>query len=118
MLVVALGSLAFAHSSGQTGTSTTGCGPCHGGTDSAGTVVTLSSTGATTVAPGDVVSLELVVANAGSSYTGAGLDVSVTGGRLAAGVNNWLSGREITHTSTARGGSGPVAATPKRPPGA
>ncbi|MDP2315531.1 MAG: choice-of-anchor V domain-containing protein [Pseudomonadota bacterium] len=90
---------ASAYSAGRTGSSITGCTACHGRSASAATTVTLAASD-TEVAPGDAVTLTLVVANSGASYTGAGLDVSVTGGTLGAGSNTRVSGGEVTHSAT------------------
>jgi MYXO-CTERM domain-containing protein len=97
MLAIAtLTTLSLAYDGGKTGGSTTGCGGCHGKTASA-SVTTSFSASATTVAPGDVVTITLSVASTSASHSAGGLDVSADGGTLAAGSNTQLSAGEITH---------------------
>ena len=88
-----------AYSTGKTGSSTSGCGGCHGNSPTSSTSATFS-TKLLTVAPGDTIDIDLVVATTNSSHEGAGLDVSVTGGTLQAGSNTQTSSGEVTHTAT------------------
>src|SRR2546425_7382064 len=83
--------------SGITGVSRNGCGSCHGAAADSNVAVAIS--GPTTVAPGSTSSYTVTVSGnpTGSVGQGGGLDVSVTGGALAAGANNQLVGGEITH---------------------
>ena len=98
LLLALLVTPAQATSTGKTGVSTTGCGSCHGSSASSSTTVTFStSSGSTTVAPGETITVYLSVAN--SSQLAAGLNVSASGGTLAAGTNTKLSSSEITHSS-------------------
>ena len=96
MLISLLLSHAIAGDRGQTGSSTSGCASCHGSSASANTTVSFDLS-ASTVAPGDVVDVTFTVAN--SRQSEAGLDVSASGGTLAAGSNNQLRSGEITHSS-------------------
>lgn len=97
-LLALLVSPAHATSTGKTGVSTTGCGSCHGSSASSATTVTFATaTGSTTVEPGDTITVYLSVSN--SAQSAAGLDVSASGGTLAAGTNTKLSSSEITHSS-------------------
>src|SRR3990172_10792274 len=82
-----------AFSSGITGRSRTGCGSCHGASPNSGVTATFS--GPTTVAPGSTNNYTATVS--GNPTNGGGLDVSVSGGILAAGANTQLIGTEITH---------------------
>ena len=88
----------FAHSTGMTGQSTTGCGSCHGATAAATTTAVLSAT-STTLAPGARTNVTLRVRTTSSTRTHAGLDVSATGGTLGAGTNTIKSGSEVTHSA-------------------
>ncbi len=96
LLLLALLAPAEAKTAGKTGNSTTGCS-CHGATATAST--TASFSGTATVEPGEVVSMLFVVSSTSGSQTHAGLDVSATGGTLAAGANTQVLAREITHTA-------------------
>ncbi|MFN7144723.1 MAG: putative metal-binding motif-containing protein, partial [Myxococcota bacterium] len=96
----------FANSTGKTGSSTTGCGDCHGRSASTGTSVTFDAD-TLVAAPGERLAIELVVASSSVTY-GAGLNVSATGGTLGAGSNTRVSGGEVTHSSTTRMASGAV----------
>lgn len=98
LVLLSISSPALAHSTGITGRSTSGCGGggCHGTTPSAATTATFVPE-ATTVEPGATILVDFLVTNAAQSA--AGLDVSATGGTLAAGSNTRLSGSEITHSS-------------------
>jgi MYXO-CTERM domain-containing protein len=107
LLLLLATSPAFAYSAGRTSSSTTGCGACHGATASASTTATLAASD-TVVAPGEAVTLTMVVANSGASYTGAGLDVSVSGGTLRAGSNTRVSASEVTHSATTSMSAGSV----------
>ena len=89
---------AFAHSNGMDGYSTSGCGDCHGRSASDTTTATFS-TDTSTVAPGDTIDVSFLVSSSKSSETAAGLDVSATGGTLAAGSNTKVKSHEITHKS-------------------
>src|SRR5437867_6010556 len=81
---------------GMTGVSRNGCGSCHG--PGADPNVAVAISGPTTLAPGSTSSYTVTVSGnpTGSMGLGGGLDVSVTGGTLAAGANNQLAGGEIT----------------------
>jgi large repetitive protein len=96
LLLLSLVSPVHAKSAGKTGNSTTGCS-CHGATATATT--TTSFSGSATVEPGEVVSMLFVVATTSGSRTHSGLDVSATGGTLAAGSNTQVSLGEITHVA-------------------
>ena len=98
LLLLSLSSPAFAHSTGITGRSTSGCGGggCHGTLPSASTTATFVPE-ATTVEPGATILVDFLVSNA--SQSAAGLNVSASGGTLAAGSNTRLSSSEITHSS-------------------
>ena len=96
-LFLALAPSATANDDGKTGRSVSGCS-CHSATASTGTSASFSAS-ATTVLPGDAVSVQFIVASTSSLRTHAGLDVSATGGTLAAGSNNQQLSGEITHLS-------------------
>jgi MYXO-CTERM domain-containing protein len=98
---------ADAYSSGKTGSSTSGCGSCHGSSADSTTGVVFSAEEA--VAPGDVVDVSLEVSTTSSSRSAAGLDVSVSGGSLSAGSNNKVSSGEITHTGRTAMSGGAVS---------
>jgi len=98
VLLSALSLPAHADEHGKTGVSTTGCGGCHGRSADATTSVSFA-TSSTTVNAGDRVLVQLVVATTSGTRTYGGLDVSATGGSLAAGSNTSLSRSEITHSS-------------------
>ena len=97
LLVLVATSPAFAYSAGKTGSSTSGCGACHGASASSATTVSFSAAD-TTAAPGEALNISLVVSHA--SLTGAGLNVSTTGGTLGAGSNTRVSAGEVTHSAT------------------
>lgn len=95
-IALIVGSSAFANENGRTGSSTNGC-TCHGMSASSSTSASFT-TSATTVAPGDVVSVDFIVGTTVGTRTHAGLNVSATGGSLVAGSNNQKRNNEITHT--------------------
>ena len=88
---------AHAYQSGKTGSST-GCGSCHGSTADSTTAARLMTPGLV-VAPGELLSLELIVSSTDKNREAVGMNVSVDGGTLLAGANTQSSGGEITHSS-------------------
>ncbi len=106
LLFLALLTPALANSAGRTGSSTTGC-TCHSASSSSTTSSTLAAS-ATTVAPGDVVSLTLIVTSSSGLRTYGGLDVSATGGTLAAGTNTRVASGEVTHSAASAMSSGSI----------
>jgi MYXO-CTERM domain-containing protein len=98
---------AFAYSAGKTGSTTSGCGACHGATASASTTATFGATVAT-AEPGEVLVLTMRIANSGSATSGAGLDVAASGGTLVAGSNTRVTGGEVTHSATTAMSGGAV----------
>lgn len=84
---------AFSMSNGLlTGRSTTGCLPCHGAAANPNVKVVVS--GPTKVTPGNTA--QYTIAINGDPEAGGGLDVSASGGKLAAGDNTQLVNNEIT----------------------
>jgi MYXO-CTERM domain-containing protein len=96
MWIAILAAAASARETGITGRSTSGCGNCHGANPNAATVVTFGYVPAA-VAPGDIVPITLTVSH--PTLAAGGLDVSATGGTLAAGSNCRLANGEITHSA-------------------
>lgn len=98
-LVLASSSLAFADINGRTGSSTSGCGTCHGGSN---TATTVRIDGPTSVVVGSMNTYQLIITNANATQTAAGLDVSASGGTLGTSAMAPLtrvSRGEVTHRS-------------------
>jgi hypothetical protein len=89
--------ISFADANGRTGRaqSSSGCGGCHG---SQSTAVTVSITGPQSVQVGSTNSYTVTVSG-GPASTAGGFNLKASGGTLAAGINNSVSGTEVTHTS-------------------
>lgn len=90
-----LGGPALANFGGRTGQSTAGCGDCHG--DDADPRVGAVLEGPTDALPGEVLAFRLVLTSERASHDGAGMNVAVTGGSLAAGAGSRLDEGELTH---------------------
>ncbi len=105
LFLLSLGA-AYAHSAGMSGDSVTGCG-CHSAATSASVGASFSAS-ASTVAPGDSVTVYLTVTSSSSSRTYGGLDVSATGGTLGAGSNTRTMASDVTHSAGTAMSSGSV----------
>jgi MYXO-CTERM domain-containing protein len=96
-MLLALVAPALALSSGQTGSSTTGCVSCHGSAADADVTGDLSTT-STTVAPSSALTVTFTVSSTDSTHEIGGLNVSASAGTLTAGTGTVNRGGEITHT--------------------
>ncbi len=89
----------LAHSAGMTGVaqSATGCN-CHSSTSNANGAVTVSITGPVSVQIGSTHSYTISVSG-GPAGTMGGFDLKPDAGTLTAGLNNKVSGGELTHSN-------------------
>ena len=99
VMVMAVPEGAFANSAGKTGSSSTGCAGCHGGTNTVTPTLTtgIPSDGYT---PGTVYSLS-IGGSGGVSGTKGGFNLDSSSGTFSnPGTNAWIVNGEVTHSNS------------------